>query len=70
MGQPLFLGGLLSYFVPGQNIITRQDAYLYAAGIIFCSLIPVLTFHPFILHIYEKGTQMRLACTGLLYKKV
>ncbi|XP_055678761.1 probable multidrug resistance-associated protein lethal(2)03659 isoform X2 [Lutzomyia longipalpis] len=67
--QPLCLGGLVMYFAPGQKEITRNDAFHYAAGIIICSLVPVLTFHPFILYIFQIGMKIRLACCALIYKK-
>lgn len=68
--QPICLGGLVSYFAPGQTHLTKNDAYLYAGGIILSSAVSVLTFHPFILYIFEIGMQARLGCTGLLYRKV
>lgn len=70
MIQPLCLGGLVSYFVPGQTVITKDWAYLYASGIIFSSAVSVFTFHPFILYILQMATKMRLGCSGLVYKKV
>lgn len=70
MGQPLSLGGLVSYFAPGQTDISKDEAYLYAAGIIICSLLPVLAFHPFILYIFQIGMKARIGASALLYKKV
>ncbi|XP_075154249.1 red dog mine [Haematobia irritans] len=67
--QPLFLGGLVAYFANGQTSITKDNAYLFAGGIILCSIIPVLTFHPFIFYIFQVGTKIRLALSGLIYRK-
>ncbi|XP_059612038.1 ATP-binding cassette sub-family C member 4-like isoform X2 [Phlebotomus argentipes] len=67
--QPLCLGGLVRYFAPGQTEITRNEAFHYAAGIVICSLVPVITFHPFILYIFQIGMKIRLACCALIYKK-
>ncbi|XP_053685764.1 probable multidrug resistance-associated protein lethal(2)03659 [Sabethes cyaneus] len=67
--QPLCLGGLVSYFAPGQTAISRTEAYYYATGIVLCSLVPVVIFHHFILYIYQIGMKIRLACCSLLYKK-
>lgn len=66
--QPLFLGALLSYFVDPD--ISRDSAYLYATGIVVCSLIPVLTFHPFIYFIMEHGMKLRIGSSRLVYDKV
>lgn len=66
--QPLFLGGLLSNFVDPDA--TKNMAYLYATGIVICSLIPVLTFHPFIYYIFEVGMMIRIGSSRLVYDKV
>lgn len=68
--QPLCLGGLVSYFAPGQTHISKNDAYLYAGGIVFASGASILTFHPFILYLFEMGAKVRIGCSGLIYRKV
>uniref|UniRef100_A0A182M8V5 Uncharacterized protein n=1 Tax=Anopheles culicifacies TaxID=139723 RepID=A0A182M8V5_9DIPT len=42
VAQPLLLGELVSYFTPNQDTISERDAYLYAIGVITCSLLSVL----------------------------
>lgn len=69
MIQPLCLGGLVSYFVPNQTEITRQDAYLYAIGIIFSSAVTILAFSPFIVYVIEVSATIRIGCMGLIYQK-
>lgn len=66
--QPLFLGALLSYFVDDR--VTKETAYWYAAGIVACSLIPVLTFHPFIYYVIEHGMKYRIGASRLVYDKL
>ncbi|XP_059612035.1 ATP-binding cassette sub-family C member 4-like [Phlebotomus argentipes] len=68
--QPLCMGGLVTYFSPEQEGITLKDAYLYAAGIIISSLIPVLMFHPYILYLDQVGMKIRLGSVALIYKKI
>lgn len=68
--QPLCLGGLVSYFAPGQTTISKTEAYYYAGGIVACSFVPVAVFHHFILYIFQIGMKIRVACCSLLYKKV
>lgn len=68
--QPQCLGGLVTYFSPGENDITKNDAYLYATGIVLCSLISITVFHPFILYAFQLGMRVRLTCCSLIYKKV
>lgn len=68
--QPLCLGGLVTYFVPGQTHIPKSDAYLFASGIVFSSAVTILIFHPFFLYIFEMAAKVRLGCSGLIYRKV
>ncbi|XP_062563901.1 probable multidrug resistance-associated protein lethal(2)03659 [Armigeres subalbatus] len=67
--QPLCLGGLVSYFAPGQTTISKEEAYGYAGGIVLCSLLPVMIFHHYILYIFQIGMKIRVACCSLMYKK-
>ncbi|XP_037030669.1 multidrug resistance-associated protein 4-like [Bradysia coprophila] len=68
--QPQCLGGLVTYFTPSETeLISRNDAYLYAAGIVLCSLISITVFHPFILYAFQLGMRIRLTCCSLIYKK-
>lgn len=68
--QPICLGGFVSYFAQTDGKITRQHAYMYASGIVFAIAITVLTYHPFILRIYKTCCKVRVACSGLIYKKM
>lgn len=68
--QPLCLGSLLMYFVPGQTDVSKTEAYYYASGIVLTVLFNGLFFHPFIFFIYECGMKFRLGCSALIYKKV
>ncbi|XP_059610916.1 ATP-binding cassette sub-family C member 4-like [Phlebotomus argentipes] len=68
--QPLCLGGLVTYFSPGDEIVSKTEAYMYALGIIISSLIPVLIFHPFILFIFQQGMKIRVGTCALMYEKV
>uniref|UniRef100_W8B7T4 Putative multidrug resistance-associated protein lethal(2)03659 n=1 Tax=Ceratitis capitata TaxID=7213 RepID=W8B7T4_CERCA len=67
--QPLFLGRLVAYFSEGQTDITKKEAYLTATGIVLCSLIASLCFHPFMFFLFKTGTAIRVACAGLIYRK-
>lgn len=67
--QPLYIGALVSYFVPGQTIITRSDAFAYAYGIVLCSLITIISFHLFKVWTYNISTKYRVGCGGLIFQK-
>lgn len=65
--QPLFLGLLLTYFV---EPMPKSEAYLYAGGLVFCSLVPVLTFSPFMFYLMELSMKLRIGSSRLIYDKV
>lgn len=70
MLQPLCTGGLVSYYVTGQNTISKTDAYIYAAGIVLCSVSMLVSFHSFNVWIFGIATKYRVACSGLIYEKI
>ncbi|XP_035901949.1 multidrug resistance-associated protein 4 [Anopheles stephensi] len=70
VAQPLLLGELVSYFTPNQDTISERDAYLYAIGVITCSLLSVISFHPFIFYIFQLGMKFRIGASCLIYNKV
>jgi ATP-binding cassette, subfamily C (CFTR/MRP), member 4 len=66
--QPLLLGELLTYFAEENS--SKNIAYLYAGGIVLCSLFPVLTFHPFIHYIFGMALKIKVGSSRLVYDKV
>ncbi|XP_017143939.1 probable multidrug resistance-associated protein lethal(2)03659 [Drosophila miranda] len=67
--QPLLLGGLVSYFSESTDDISKKSAYLYAMGVVLCSLVSGLFYHPFMHYLFGVGSRIRLACAGLVYRK-
>ncbi|XP_049822547.1 probable multidrug resistance-associated protein lethal(2)03659 isoform X1 [Aethina tumida] len=67
--QPIFLGQLLNYYTPGQATISQNEAYLYAGGVVLCSLINILTSHPYMMGVLHMGMKVRVACCSLIYRK-
>lgn len=65
--QPLFLGRLLRYY--NTKEISKNDAYLYATGVILCSAINIFVVHPYMMAILHMGMKMRVACCSLIYRK-
>lgn len=59
----------MSFFVPGQTVISKNDAYWYAFGIVMSSALMIVSFHPFILWVFQIAAKYRLGCSGLIYKK-
>ncbi|XP_015517778.1 probable multidrug resistance-associated protein lethal(2)03659 isoform X1 [Neodiprion pinetum] len=71
--QPLMLAGLLRYYrsdnVNGSKM-SKDEAYLWAGGIILCSTLNFLVIHPCMLGIMHTGMKIRVACCSLIYRKV
>lgn len=67
MLQPLFLGYLLRYYNTSE--VSKNEAYLYALGIILCSAVNVFVVHPYMMAILHMGMKMRVACCSLIYRK-
>ncbi|KAK9296489.1 hypothetical protein QLX08_009536 [Tetragonisca angustula] len=67
--QPILIGRLLQYYsnIP---VMTKEDAYLYAGGVVLCSGFLIFITHPYMLGILHIGMKMRVACCTLIYRKV
>ncbi|XP_058797685.1 probable multidrug resistance-associated protein lethal(2)03659 isoform X2 [Phymastichus coffea] len=71
VAQPIFLAEMLKYFNKSneESIVSRNEAYLYAGGVVLCSALNVLVIHPFMMAILHMGMKMRVACCTLIYRK-
>ncbi|KAM7356664.1 uncharacterized protein ACRADG_002316 [Cochliomyia hominivorax] len=67
--QPLFLGGLVSFFAAGQTTVSEKEAFFYAAGIVSCSLLLVGSLQPYLFYAFKTSTRIRVAISGLIYQK-
>ncbi len=67
--QPLMLGGLIRYFVPGSGV-TKFDAYMMALGLSLCAMMLAVSHHPYFYGVQRIGMRLRIAACGLIYKKV
>lgn len=63
------LAGLLRYYRPDSQM-TKNEAYLWAGGVVMCSTITFLVIHPCMLGIMHAGMKIRVACCSLIYRKV
>lgn len=82
VAQPLFLGRLIRYFMQKKVVageeegkvsiaerITIEDAYLYAGGVILCTVLSVVIVHPYMMGVLHIGMKIRVACCSLIYRK-
>ncbi|XP_043798878.1 probable multidrug resistance-associated protein lethal(2)03659 [Apis laboriosa] len=68
--QPLFLGRLLRMYNSDNNLEEeKENAYLYAGGIILCSFLLLFVSHPYMMGVLHIGMKLRVACCTLLYRK-
>lgn len=45
-------------------------AYVYAAGIVLCSIMTIMVSHPFMTYALQMGMRIRVTCCSMIYKKV
>lgn len=69
MAHPILIGRLMAYYAPNQNTISKDEAYLYAGGIIGVSLINTFIVHSFFFGLQHVGMRIRVSCCSLIYRK-
>ncbi|XP_027849228.2 ATP-binding cassette sub-family C member 4-like [Aphis gossypii] len=72
MLQPLFIGGLLSYFNPNNlsnNTHNIDYAYMYATFLSLNMLVTLVMYHAIQIEILHSGMKMRIACCSMIFKK-
>jgi ABC-type multidrug transport system fused ATPase/permease subunit len=66
--QPILLGWFLGYFKPDSET-KKEDAYLFAGGIILLTILSMLMFNHFTVGAFHIGMRVRAACCSLVYRK-
>jgi ATP-binding cassette, subfamily C (CFTR/MRP), member 4 len=69
VSQPIFLGRLIRYF-SGNVVISKDEAYWCAVGVILSSGFTVTILHPYMMAMNHLGMQLRVATCSLIYRKV
>lgn len=67
--QPIFQRLVINYF-GAENQTTRDEALIYAGGLVVVTLCVVLLMHHTILRAQRVGMRIRVACCSLVYRKV
>ncbi|VEN35015.1 unnamed protein product [Callosobruchus maculatus] len=62
------LGNLLEYFRPGTEI-TRDDAFMYAGGLVALIGVSAILINQYIMCAFHYGMKVRAACCALIYRK-
>jgi len=69
--QPLFIGGILSYFNPdGPNKTNLEYALICAFGFMFSMLTSIILYHSAQIEILHTAMKVRVACCSIIYRKV
>ena len=69
VAQPIFLGQVVNYFQHDSKV-SYNTASWCAAGVVACSAFLVTFQHLNLAYVTKMGMRMRVACIGLMYKKV
>ncbi len=67
MLQPFIISALLDYF---EGKINVEKALLYGLLLSCCITITCIIHHPYFVNVVLIGIRARIACSGLIYKKV
>lgn len=69
--QPLCLAGLISFYSDPEKLNSddQTEGYLYAVGVILCSLFNVMFMHPYMLGMFHTGMKVRVAMCSMIYRK-
>ncbi|CAH1738402.1 unnamed protein product [Aphis gossypii] len=70
MSQPLFIGGVLSYFNPNET--EKADlgyAYMCAFGLVFSMFTSMVLQNVTLIEILHCGMKMRIACCSMIFRK-
>ena len=68
--QPMLLASLIKYFTDENSDTSKHHAYLYAAGLFICSLIPVINYRHYIAFVCQWFMRMKVGCSCLVYDKI
>lgn len=69
-GPTYFMRVIAFYTSAPVNSISLSEAYFFGAGIMLCSMIIVIVFHPYMMEAFHVGMKIRVATSTLVYRKV
>ncbi|GFS27779.1 cystic fibrosis transmembrane conductance regulator [Elysia marginata] len=68
LAQPFLLAEFLDYFSPGGKT-SSTEAWLYATGVVLCSVTIALLHHPYYFAISRTGMRARIGLCSMMYRK-
>ncbi|GFG28327.1 hypothetical protein Cfor_09080 [Coptotermes formosanus] len=69
VAQPIFLGKFILFFSK-DSTVTKDEAYMYAGALIFCTIFSVILTHHSFLVCQKIGMRIRIACCSMIYRKI
>lgn len=69
MVQPIALGKLVSYYSTDTESRNINEAYMYAAILIFSNYISVFAFHPYLMGTFHLAMKLNVSMCSLMYRK-
>ena len=69
VAQPIFLGKFILFFNK-EMAVTKNEAYIYAGALIFCTILYVIFTHHSFLACQKIGMRIRVSCCSMIYRKV
>ncbi|CAG9826304.1 unnamed protein product [Diabrotica balteata] len=67
--EPSAVSNLISYFKPGQTKVTKNDAYYYAALVLFLHVTNCIYLHNYIMWVQGLAIEIKAAFSSLIYRK-
>ena len=64
---PFLISFILQYF---DDTIDLQRALIYGSLLCLCTMLNAVIHHPYFLRVILMGMKIRIACSGLIYKKL
>ncbi|KAJ8918452.1 hypothetical protein NQ315_008149 [Exocentrus adspersus] len=69
LSQPMVLSKFLTYYEPNQTEMSKDEACVYAALLIFITFLRVLLTHTYLLQTMQLSMKVRVATCSLIYRK-
>lgn len=48
---------------------SERQAYIYAAGIVLCTIVSICFTHPFFIYAWQLGIRLRATCSSVIFRK-
>lgn len=60
----------MDYFSEQQPEMSTKDGLMYAAGLFLSLAISAISWHPYMIFVYQIASHIKIGLSGLIYRKV